>query len=280
MGASLPLTNAGIMTNKGFELGVNFHKNKGDFNYHVNGQVSFVRNKIVETGEIYLPFNYLKRTGRSYGQAFGLEAIGFFKDGADIAASPKQVFSQVKPGDIKYKDQNDDGAVDEYDTKPIGFNMINPELYFSATIGVEYKGVGIDALFQGVGNQTMYLNTPGIFWPLRGNTSITDFSNNSWTAETASTATLPRLSTLENANNNRPNSIWFTDGSFVKLRSLELYYNLPKRLIANLKLSNMRIYVRGTNLFSIDKAGKLDPESIGVTYPTLSSFNVGVKLNF
>ncbi|MEI6749159.1 MAG: SusC/RagA family TonB-linked outer membrane protein [Bacteroidota bacterium] len=280
MGASLPLTNAGIMTNKGFELGINFHKSKGDFNYHINGQVSFVRNKIIETGEIYLPYNYLKRTGKSYGQAFGLEAISFFKDAADIANSPKQVFSEVKPGDIKYKDQNDDGAVDEYDTKPIGFNMINPELYFSASIGVEYKGIGIDALFQGVGNQTLYLNTPGVFWPLRGNTSITDFSNNSWTAETASTATLPRLSTLENANNYRPNSIWLVNGSFLKLKSLELYYNFPKQLISDLRISNLRLYIRGINLFSIDNTKSLDPEALGVTYPTMSSFNMGIKLDF
>lgn len=280
IGVTPPFTNDGIMRNRGVEVGVNFHKNKGDFNYHINGQFSFVRNKIVAMGESYMPYNYMKRTGRSYGQAFGLEAIGFFKDAADIAASPKQLFSELKPGDIKYKDQNNDGVIDNYDEKALGFNTMNPELYFSASIGVEYKGFGIDALFQGIGNQTIYLNTQSIFWPLRGNNSITNSSINSWTPETAATATLPRLSTLENANNYRPNSIWFTNGSFLKLRSLELYYNLPKKLISYLKLSNMRLYVRGINLFSIDNVKVLDPEAIGVTYPTLSSFNAGIKLDF
>lgn len=280
IGVTVPLTNAGIMNNKGVELGANFHKNKGDFNYHINGQFSFVRNKIVAKGESYQPYDYLKRTGRSYGQAFGLEAIGFFKDEADIATSPKQLFSELKPGDIKYKDLNNDGVIDNYDEKALGYNTMNPELHFSASIGFEYKGFGIDALFQGIGNQTIYLNTQSIFWPLRGNTSITDFSNNSWTPETAATATLPRLSTLENTNNYRPNSIWFTNGSFLKLRSLELYYNLPKQFISKWKLSSTQLYVRGMNLFSIDKVKVVDPEAKGVTYPTLSSFNVGIKLDF
>lgn len=280
VGVTTPLTNAGIVKNKGVELGANFHQNKGDFKYHINAQFSFVRNKIVAMGESYQPYDYLKRTGRSYTQAFGLEATGFFKDVADIAASPKQLFSELKPGDIKYKDQNNDGVINDYDEKALGFNTTNPELYFSTSLGFEYKGIGIEALLQGVGNQTIYLNTQSVFWPLRGNTTISDFSDNSWTPQNAIGATLPRLSTLENLNNYRPNSIWFANGSFLKLRSTELYYNLPKQFISKWRLSSARLYVRGMNLFSIDHVKVVDPEAIGVVYPTLSSGNIGIKIGF
>ena len=280
LGIVPPLQNSGIVINKGIELGINFHNNKGAFTYYVNGQFSYVRNKIVEMGEVYRPFDYLKRTGRSIGQAFGLEAVGFFKDLADIAGSPKQLFSVVKPGDIKYKDQNNDGVIDVYDEKPLEFNTRNPEIYYSASFGLEYKGFGIDALLQGIANQTIYLNTPSVFWPLRGQTTISGFSDNRWTLATVETASLPRLSTLENLNNYRPNSIWYINGSYLKLRSFEIYYNLPNQFISKLKLSNTRLFIRGIDLISIDHVHIVDPESIGITYPTCATYSLGIKIGF
>ncbi len=279
-GALKPYRNYGVVNNKGIDLGINFHNNKGQFTYYINGQFSYVRNTIVEMGEQYRPYDYLKRTGQSIDQAFGLEAIGFFKDLSDIAGSPKQSFSAVTPGDIKYKDQNGDGIIDIYDEKPLGFSTRNPEIYFSGSFGVEYKGFGLDALFQGIANKSLYLNTSSLFWPLRGNTNISHFSDNSWTSATAGTATLPRLSTKENVNNYRPNSIWIVDGSFLKLRSLEIYYNLPNRNISKLKILNTRLFIRGMNLFSIDNVNVVDPEAIGITYPTCSSYSIGIKIGF
>ncbi|WP_172594587.1 SusC/RagA family TonB-linked outer membrane protein [Mariniphaga sediminis] len=280
-GNSTGLTNTGIIENKGLELGLNLEDKIGDFGYFINGQLSFVRNKIIEMGEEYRPYEYLKRTGRSVGQAFGLEAIGFFEDEADIQSSPKQLFSIVKPGDIKYKDQNDDGVVDEYDIKPIGYNTINPELYFSASIGAEYKGFGFDALFQGAANQTQYLNTPSVFWPLRGYTTISESAaDKSWTIDNKSSAVYPRLTTQENANNYRPNDIWFKNGGYLKLRSVELFYNLPHSLLSNFKLSEMQLYLRATNLFSVDDIKVVDPESVGVGYPTTKLFSIGTKIDF
>ena len=279
-GGLKPYTNDGIVNNKGIELGINLHNNKGEFTYYINGQFSYVRNTIVAMGEQYRPYDYLKRTGQSIAQAFGLEAIGFFKDLADIAASPKQMFSNVKPGDIKYKNQNNDNVIDSYDEKPLGYSTRNPEIYYSASFGLEYKGFGLDALFQGIANQSLYLNTSSLFWPLRGNSSISDFSDNSWTVATAATAALPRLSTLENLNNYRPNSVWIVDGSYLKLRSLEVYYNLPNQVISKLKILNTRVFVRGMNLFSIDHVNVVDPEDIGITYPICSSYSIGIKIGF
>jgi hypothetical protein len=262
------------------ELGLNLHNTAGALSYHIGGQLSLSKNKILEMNEVYRPYDYLKRTGQSINQAFGLEAIGFFADAADIAASPKQTFSILRPGDIKYKDQNGDNIINSFDEVPIGHSTQVPELYFSGSIGIEYKGVGFDAVLQGISNQTIYLNTPSIFLPLRTNTNISTFSNGAWTPETATTATLPRLSTLENVNNYRPNSIWYTDGSYLKLRSVEVYYNLPRQLLSRIKLSDARIYVRGMNLLSFDHIKIVDPEAIGITYPTVSSYNLGIQIGF
>ena len=280
IGITSSYKNLGIVENKGIDLGLQFFDKKGDFTYNVGGQFAFVRNKIIEMGELYRPYDYLKRTGKRIGQSFGLEAVGFFKDAGDISSSPKQMFSQVKPGDIKYKDQNDDGIIDQYDEIAIGFNSTNPEIYFSASFSLDYKGIGLDALFQGVANHTVTLSTKSVFWPLRGENNISGFSDDRWTPATAATATLPRLSMEENENNYRSNSVWLRDGSFLKLRSLELHYQLPKQFVSKFKLDNARLYLRGMNLLSFDKIKILDPEEIRVVYPTLSSYNLGIQISF
>lgn len=280
IGAYTPYSSTGIVTNKGFEAGVNFYNNKGNFKYHAGGQVSFARNKIINMNEAYQPEDYLKRTGHSIGQAFGLQSIGFFKDAADIAASPKQTFSIVRPGDIKYKDQNGDSIINKYDMVPMGYSTLNPEFYFSGSIGCEYKGFGFDALFQGIANETVYLNTPTLFWPLIGNTSITHFSDNAWTPATAGTATLPALTMSASANNYQQNSTWYANASYLKLRSVQLYYNLPGQLLSKLKLKKARIYVEGLDLFSIDNIKSVDPESTGTSYPTVSTFLLGAQIGF
>jgi len=280
LGVLTPYSSTGIVSNKGIELGLNLHKSTGDLLYHLGGQFSYAHNKILNMEESYQPYDYLKRTGQSINQAFGLEAIGFFANDADIAASPKQTFSPVRPGDVKYKDQNGDGIINAFDQVPIGHSTQCPEIYYSGSIGAEFKGVGIDAVFQGISNKTTYLNTPGIFWPLVSNTNISTYSDNAWTPATAATATLPRLTMSSNANNYQPNSIWLVDGSYLKLRSVELYYNLPGKLVSKMKLQAVMVYLRGMNLFSIDKIKYVDPEAIGIVYPTVSSYNVGIQIRF
>lgn len=278
LGVSQPYSSSGITTNKGVEMGLNLHKETGSLQYHLSGQFSYVKSKIVDMLEIYRPEEYLKRTGQPIGQAFGLEAAGFIEDVNTL--ENKQTFSIVSRGDILYKDQNGDHIINSYDEKPIGYNTMVPEIYYSGTVGLEFKGVGFDVQVQGIANQTLYLNTPGIFIPLRNNANISTFSADAWTPETAATATLPRHSMLENANNYRPNSIWYADGSFLKVRSVELYFDFPKQLLSRLKVNDARLYLRGMNLYSFDKIEIVDPEEIGLTHPTMSSYNLGIQIGF
>jgi TonB-linked SusC/RagA family outer membrane protein len=280
LGLSSPYSASGITTNQGMELGLNLHQNTGDFKYNLGGQLSYSKNKIIDMNEQFRPYDYLKQTGRSISQAFGLQANGFFKDAADIAASPRQTFAIVRPGDIKYVDQNADGLVNAYDQVPIGYATNIPQLYYSGSVGIEYKGVGIDAVVQGIAHQTIYLNTPSIFVPLVSNTNISTYSDNSWTPTTASTATLPRLTMSQNLNNYQANSIYLADGSFLKLRTVEVYFDFPESIFSKLKVASLRVYARGINLFSIDKIKIVDPEAIGTTYPTVSSYNFGIQVEF
>ena len=280
LGVTPQFQNLGITSNKGIEVSLNWKDQIGSLNYHLGGQFSFARNKIIEMAESYQPLDYLKRTGNPIGQAFGMQVIGFFKDQNDIASSPKQLFSTVKPGDFKYKDQNGDNVINELDNVPIGYNTSYPEIYYSFNLGFNYKGFGIDALFQGTANQSVYLNTPSVFWPLSGNKNISTFSDNHWTPATSNSATLPRLTTVNNDNNFRPNSTWIVNGSYLKLRTAEVYYELPKKFIDKFKLSKARIFVRGMDLFSIDKVKVMDPEEIGTGYPTLRTGYLGINVAF
>lgn len=255
--------------------------NVGGLAYHIGGQVTFSRNRILEMNETYLPEDYLKRTGKPVGQNFGMEAIGFFEDQADIENSPRQVFSAVQPGDIKYKDQNGDGIVNEFDTVPIGYSSQHPEIYFSTTLGAEYKGFSLSALFQGTANYTAYLNTQSVFWPLRNNNTISEhYYENRWTVESGNDAFYPRLTTESNVNNFRPNSIWLADRSYIKLRTLEVSYTLPAAFTEQWNMRKVKILGRGMNLFSIDNIPVLDPERLSTGYPILRSYNLGLEIAF
>ncbi len=280
IGVGRPVENVGEVENKGIEASMLWKDNIGDFKYHIGGNFSFAKNEIVKMNEEFRPYDYLKETGNPVGQQFGLETLGFFKDQTDIDNSPNQLFSEVRPGDVKYKDQNGDDVIDELDIIPLGYASGYPEMYYSSNIGVEFKGFGVDALFQGIANQTLYLNTKSVFWPLRGQNTISTFSADRWTPETTETATLPRLSMVENSNNYRKNDIWLTSGDYLKLRKLDVYYNFSDRLMSKLNMKSAKLFVRGMNLFSIDMVDVVDPEETGVTYPTMSSYHFGINLGF
>lgn len=280
LGVSPSYDNAGEVENKGIE-GSFMWKNKVDkLKYFIGGNFTYAKNRIINMNEEYRPYDYLRETGQSIGQRFGLQSLGFFENQADIDNSPKQLFSAVRPGDVKYKDQNNDGVIDDFDEIAIGNAASTPEFYYALNFGFEMEGIGLDILMQGVANQTLYLNTKSVFWPLVGNTNISEFSTNTWTPDNAEYATLPRLTTLSNDNNYRPNDIWLQSGNYLKMRQCEIYYNISQPLAKKLKISKAKLYLRGMNLFSIDNINIVDPESIGISYPTLSSYHLGFNIEF
>lgn len=278
LGASSAYVNAGIVDSRGIEVGVDYEKTINDMTFFVGGKYTISKNKIVEKLEIPQAYDYLKSTGQAVNQLFGLQAIGFFVDQNEIDHSPTQRFSTVKAGDIKYKDQNGDGFINEFDVVPMGYNTSVPEAYFSFNLGFEYKGFGFDATFQGASNYSTMLYTKSVYIPLAGNTTISDhYYENRWTPENTF-AKYPRLTNESNDNNFRNNSIWIADASFLKLRHCEIYYKLPKSVLEKVKMKSAKLYVRGMDLFCLDKINIADPEVMGVSYPASKSINVGFAL--
>ncbi|MFV0377729.1 MAG: SusC/RagA family TonB-linked outer membrane protein [Mangrovibacterium sp.] len=280
LGISSPYVNAGIVDSWGFEAGANYFKQWGDLKLDVGAKFTLAKNEIKEQLEEPRAYDYLRSTGNSVSQIFGLQAVGFFIDEADINNSPAQQFSEVKAGDIKYKDQNADGIINDYDVIPMGYNSTVPEVYYSFNVGVEYKGFGLSALFQGAANYTAVLNTSSMYWPLINNTNISqNYFDNRWTPETPF-AKYPRLTAQSNDNNFRTNSVWLADASFLKLRNCELYYKLPASFLTKMKMKSAKIYVRGVDLLSIDNIDLSDPESVGITTPMTRSVHVGLAVGF
>lgn len=285
IGSEIPKQNIGAMKSQGVDIDLRWNGKAGkDFNYYVGGTFSYLDTEIVENGEGYKPYDYLYRKGNRYGQCYGLEAIGFFQDAADIAASPKQMFSDVRPGDVKYKDQNGDNKIDQYDEVAIGHSTRVPGIYYGINLGFEYKGFGIDMVWQGVGQYSKMLDTRSVYWPMRNNNSnLTKWyleDNIRWTEATKDIATMPRLTTLDNANNFRSSTQWLKNGAFLKLRNLNIYYNLPQKWSNAMKMDNFQIFCRGNNLLSFDHIKYMNCEDLSVGYPDLLSVYFGININF
>ena len=280
LGMTAPYENAGIVDSKGLEIGLDFQKCLGNFSFILGGNLTLTSNEIKEQLEEPRLYSNLVQTGNPVGQIYGLEAIGFFRDEADIAASPAQTFSTVRVGDIKYRDVNGDNVVDANDVMAIGNNGTVPGIYYNFHIGAEWKGLGFYAMFQGTGKYTANLNTKSMFWPLVSNTNISQYAyDNRWTTSNQD-AKFPRLSSQSNANNYRNSTLWLADRSFLKLRNLEVYYNLPKSLLDATKIVNgAKLYVRGIDLFCFDHIDENDPEALGI-YPVNKSIALGLSVTF
>ncbi len=280
VGRDTPYENGGIVDSYGAEIGLNYNKTWGDFTLDLGGNFNLNKNKIVEMFEQPRPSDNLIETGKSVDQIFGLKAIGFFKDQADIDNSPTQTFCQVVPGDIKYEDVNKDGKIDENDKIAIGYNTTCPEIFYNFHLGAEWKGLGFYALFQGATNYSAILNTKSMYWPLIDNTNISQYCyDNRWTPSNQN-ALFPRLSSQSNENNYQTNTLYLTDRSFLKLRNVELYYRLPDKLMEKTKfIKGSKLYVRGNDLFAIDKLAVSDAEAYG-TSQLFRSVIVGLSLTF
>lgn len=279
IGVEVGKLNAGIQKYKGFDASLTWNDKIRYFQYGVTANVSYVNSKIIEDNQAFQEYDYLYHKGNRVGQFYGLEVIGFFHDQIDINNSPKQTFSTVRPGDIKYKDQNGDNIIDEKDRVRM-FGSSIPRCYFGINLSASYKKFELYADFQGLTGKTISLLDSPLYQPLVNNGNIsTQIVKNEvpWTPQNASEATLPRLTTLDNKNNYQQNSLWLRDGSFLKLRNLTIAYTFKK---SQTRFADIKVYLQGTNLFSLDNIGFTDPEQLTANYPSLRTYWMGIKLNF
>lgn len=283
IGFDAPYINDGKVDSKGFELSLDYNKQIGDLAFNIGGSFNYNKNEIKEQAEEPKAFDNLVETGNPLQSTYGLVAIGLFKDEVDIAASPTQTFSTVRPGDIKYQDINNDGVIDANDKTKIGYSAYAPEIFYNIHAGAEYKGIGVNLMFQGVANYSANLSAKGMYWPLLNSTSLSQqYYDGRWSPSNPDpSAAFPRLSTTSNANNYQTSTYWQRDRSFLKLRNVEVYYNLPKSLMQKTGFVNTaKVYVRGVDLLCFDHLDDADPESYGVTNPLNKSIVAGVQLSF
>ena len=218
-------------------------------------------------------------------QLRGLIAEGLFVDYDDIRNSPKQTFGDVAPGDIKYKDVNGDGVIDSNDEVPIGATT-RPNLIYGFGLSAQWKGFDFNLHFQGAGKSSFALYG-SVAYPLSqqywGNI-LTDVVGNYWSLGTNEdpNAKYHRLTFGGNSNNYRTSTYWMRDGSYLRLKNLELGYTLPTQWTRSLYLNKVRIYLMGTNLLTFSSFKLWDPEmgsGTGEKYPLSRTYTIGLTVN-
>ncbi|ETZ21845.1 TonB-dependent receptor [Pedobacter sp. V48] len=283
LGLVAPFQNAGTVDNKGWELGINYKGNVKDFNYNISFNLSDVKNTIVDMRGINQTANLIvNREGYAINSLFGYEAQGFFTSDEEAAAHAKQ-FGTVKAGDIKYKDQNGDGLINESDKIIMGSTV--PRFTFASNIGASYKGFDLSVLLQGVGKANGYVNGPGVLpfnvgGALGG--TIREENKDRWTPENPN-AKYPRLAFGE-SNNEQASTFWLKDASYLRVKNIQIGYTLPANIIKKLSISRLRVFANGSNVASFDRfLNGYDveaPVGAGNIYPQVKLYSFGLEVTF
>ncbi len=282
----LPPVNIGVVENKGFEIELNYRKSfSKDLSILARVNLNYATNRQVYADEPLLPADYAYRyreTDYRIGQMFGYIVDGYFADQADIENSAQQSVGghESRPGDFKYRDLNGDNIINERDMAPIGYSTV-PEYQYGGAFNVTYKNLDLSVLLQGIANVSNYYSDQGVF----ADKNYVGRHKESWTAERAVNGdpiNYPRLSTQSNPNE-RPNSFFILDASYLRLKNVEIGYTLPTIWSSKVGAKRLRIYANGLNLFTWDKlpTKEFDPELTNSRdYPITRLYNFGVNVTF
>lgn len=294
-GIPLSQVNAGRMHNQGVDLMVSFNKqfNK-DWYFGVRGTFSYAHNtldQIFETDATYNNPNR-RRTGRADGTMFGYKCLGYFTyddfnpDGSLKSGIATQPWGQLYPGDLRYEDlSGPDGKIDENDMTVIGRSNWNPEVIFGLAPTVRWKGFDLDALFQGATRTNISLGET-LVMPFFDSGSATKLQfKDHWTPANQN-ARYPRLTSEVTVNNHRQSSSWWVrDATYLRLKSIEIGYSLPRKALDFLHISQLRVYVSGQNLWTWTPFIKelVDPEAgsaNGKYYMQQAVYSFGLNITF
>ena len=250
--------------------------------------MTFAQSKITKRDELLYPENmsYRYQVGHSVAQSFGLIAERLFIDEYDVANAPAQQFGDYMAGDIKYRDMNGDELITDNDAVPIGYPT-SPELIYGFGGTTGYKGFDFSFFFQGSGKSSFFINPENITPFVRNggaqNGLLTAIANDYWSEENRNIyAFFPRLSDYFVHNNNRQSTWWMRNGEFLRLKNIELGYNLPRSVADHYKLKSLRLYFNMMNVFTISNFKMWDVEmgGNGLGYPIQRTYNFGIQVNF
>lgn len=292
---SNPSANVGKVTSEGFDGHFTFRQKLGTVGLTIRSNITYSKNEIVDRDEENNYYWYKMQKGHRVNQARGLISLGLFKDYDDIRNSPVQDFDgyKVMPGDIKYKDVNGDGKIDGNDEVAIGATT-KPNLIYGFGIAANWKGLDVNLHFQGAGKSTYFIDgsTVHMFklgdgW---GNVLSEMANSNRWISADISgdpatenpNAEYPRLSYGPNSNNYQRSTYWLRNGSYLRLKTLEIGYTLPTSLVNKVHFNTVRIFFVGTNLLTWSAFKLWDPEmgsTDGKRYPLNKNLSLGVSVN-
>ena len=294
-GIAQPALNLGIMKNKGYEGDIIYSDVVGKFGYRVSANYSFARNKVVFRDEIPSQYPYQNRTGQRLGQNFALICDGIYNTWEEVNDGKRPVYSmvannRVQPGDLKYRDVNGDGIIDDFDAVPVGYSNL-PEITYGFSLGANYQGFDLSVLFQGVDNISHYYTRfqRGTGYGQAPPEGSASYMNESWTPERYAAGLpikFPRFS-VNATPNNAGSTFWLADASYLRIKNVEIGYSIQSALLRRIGIKSCRIYGNANNLFTWKKMYKgIDPENTATgdtntePYPLVRTINAGLNVNF
>ncbi|WP_206610006.1 TonB-dependent receptor [Maribellus luteus] len=273
--------NVGKVLSKGLDGSLDFkYSFNSDFWLMSRANFTYATNKYLEKDEKNYRDKYLSSIGHPINQTWGLVAERLFVDQAEIDNSPRQEFGSYMRGDIKYLDVNNDGVINSNDRIPMGYPTV-PEIQYGFGMSAGYKDFDFSFFFQGNARVSFYINPEGIAPFVNRRNAPEIIARDSWSETHPDVhAFWPRLATYQVNNNIQQSSWWLREGSFLRLKTVELGYNLP--FAKRLGMDSLRLYFSGENIFTVSSFKLWDPEmrGNGLAYPINRRFNVGLQLNF
>ena len=290
-----PYANVGSVINRGWDGNFSFNQNIGNVSLTIRANATYSDNEILEKDEGHKLYPYLYETGFSVSQSRGLIALGLFKDWDDIRNSPTQnTWGSVEPGDIKYKDVNGDGVINNNDRVAVG-NTNRPSFVYGMGISANWKGLDASVHFKEPVN---LLSSSTVYWCILSAAELGEMYLRMLSIQAAGfqrdisgdpatenpNAVYPRLKFggENNVNNNQYSTHWLRNGSYLRLKTVEIGYTLPKNIVSKIRFSKIRLFFTGTNLLTFSKFKLWDPEprsNDGSFYPITKSVTFGLNIS-
>ncbi len=286
-----PRANVGKVSSEGFDGNFAVKQKFGEWDLTLRGNITYSKNTIEDRDEENAYYKYQLQKGYRVNQARGLIATGMFADYDEIRNSPTQNFGEVMPGDLKYKDVNGDGVVDGGDSVAIGATE-KPNLIYGVGLSARWKQFDFNLHFQGAGKSSYCIQGPSVyaFSEKEIGNVLPDLVEGRWIDSTISgteatmntNAAYPRLSYGGNSNNYRASTFWLRNGSYLRLKTLEIGYNLPQKWVNKIYSKNIRVFFIGSNLLTFSDFKLWDPEmgsTTGTHYPLAKTFSFGFNIS-
>lgn len=286
VGTTFSPANIGSVRNQGVELEANYSKHFGqDFFFSAKGNFSFARNKVLDMGSPVNVLPYQRAEGYAIDTPLKLITEGFFQDYNDIERWSSQLGlegnTEVRPGDLKYRDINGDGVIDRKDMIRTGYPLV-PEINYGLTLTASWRGFDLSALFQGVTNVSFDKNWEAM-WAFSNGDNVYDRHWYYWTPEMGDDAAKYTQMYGKYQNNEAGADYTLSDGSYLRLKNIDFGYTLPSKITKKLKINSIRVYFSALNVYTWSKEPYLDPDNRNLraaSMPPMRAFNFGLNVNF